>query len=95
MFEAIMTKQLMGWAENTDKLPTEQSGFRKHHSTNDKLVEHAQAVCQAHRLSRCVGTIFLDIEKALDTVWHNAFITNVTHERTCFAAQMDFHLSKG
>ena len=38
-FEAIMTKQLMSWAENTDKLPTEQSGFRKHHSANDKLFE--------------------------------------------------------
>ena len=29
------------------ELPTEQSGFRKHHSTNDKLFELTQAVCQA------------------------------------------------
>ena len=63
-----MTKRLMGWAENTDKLPTEQSGFRKHHSTNDKFFEITQAVCQAHRLSRRVGTIFLDIEKAFDSL---------------------------
>ena len=54
VFETIMTKRLMSWAENTDKLPTEQSGFRKHHSTNDKLFELTQAVCQAQRLSRCV-----------------------------------------
>ena len=39
VFEAIMTKRLMSWAEYTDKLPTEQSGFRKHHSTNDKLFD--------------------------------------------------------
>ena len=71
VFEAIMTKQIMSWAENTDKLPTEQSGFRKHHSTNDKLFELTQAVCQAQRLSRRVGAIFLDIEKAFDRVWHN------------------------
>ena len=45
VFEAIMTKRLMSWAENTDKLPTEQSGFRKYHSTNDKLFELTQAVC--------------------------------------------------
>ena len=32
-------------------LPTEQSGFRKQHSTNDKLFEPTQAVCQAQRLS--------------------------------------------
>ena len=61
VFEAIMTKPLMSWAEDTDKLPTEQSGFRKHHSTNDKLFELTQAVCQARRLSRRVGAIFLDI----------------------------------
>ena len=64
VFKAIMTKQLMSWAENTDKLPTEQSGFRRHHWTNDKLFQLIRAVCQAQRLSRCVGAIFLDIEKA-------------------------------
>ena len=57
VFEAILTKRLMSWVKNTDKLLTEQSGFRKHHSTNDKLT---QVVCQAHRLSRRVTTIFLD-----------------------------------
>ena len=61
----------MSWAENTDQLPTEQSGFRKHHSTNDKLFELTQAVCQAQRLSTRVGAVFLDIEKAFDRVWHN------------------------
>ena len=71
VFEAIMTKRLMSWAENSDKLPTEQSGCRKHHSTNDKLFELTQAVCQAQRLSRRVGAIFLDIEKAFDRAWHN------------------------
>ena len=71
VFEAIMTKRLMSWAENTDQLPTEQSGFRKHHSTNDKLFELTQAVCQAQRLSTRVGAVFLDIEKAFDRVWHN------------------------
>ena len=63
-----MTKRLIGWAENTDKLPTEQSGFRKQHSTNDNLFELTQAVCQAHRLSWRVGAIFLDKEKAFDSL---------------------------
>ena len=64
---------------NTDKLPTEQSGFRKHHSTNDKLFERTQAVCQAQRLSRRVGAIFLDIEKAFDRVWHNGLRYELLH----------------
>ena len=78
VFEAIMTKRLMSWAENTDKLPTEQSWFRKHHSTNDKLFELTQAVCQAQRLSRRVGDI-LDIEKALDRVWRNGLRYELLH----------------
>ena len=75
VFKAIMTKRLMSWAENTDKLPTEQSGFRKHHSTNGKLFDLTQAVCQAQRLSRRVGAIFLDIEK----VWHNGLHYELLH----------------
>ena len=78
-FEAIMTKRLMSWAENTDQLPTEQSGFRKHHSTNDKLFELTQAVCQAQRLSTRVGAVFLDIEKAFDRVWHNGLRYELLH----------------
>ena len=66
VFEAIMPKRLTSLAENTDILSTEQSGFRKHHSTNDKLLELTQAVCQAHQLSRRMGAISLDIEKAFD-----------------------------
>ena len=76
VFEAITTKRLMSWTENTDQLPTEQSGFRKHHSTNDKLFELTQAVCQAQRR---VGAIFLDIEKAFDRVWHNGLHYELLH----------------
>ena len=90
-----MTKRLMSWAQNTDKLPTAQSGFRKHHSTNDKLFELTQVVCRAQRLSRRVGAIFLDIEKAFDSLAQRFTLRTVTYERTCFAAQMDFQLSKG
>ena len=79
VFEAIMTKRLVSWAENTDKLPTEQSGFRKHHSTNDKLFELTQAVYQAQRLSRRVGALFLDIEKAFDRVWHDDLHYELLH----------------
>ena len=75
----LMIKRLMSWAENIDKLPTEQSGFRKHHSANDKLFELTQAVCQAQRLSRRVGAIFLDIEKAFDRVWHNGLRYELLH----------------
>ena len=74
-----MTKRLMSWAENTDQLSTEQGGFRKRHSTNDKLFELTQAFCQAQRLSRRVGAIFLDIEKAFDRAWQNGLRYELLH----------------
>ena len=75
--KVFKSKRLMSWAENTDQLPTKQSGFRTHHSTNDKPFELTQAVCQAQRLSRLVGVLFLDIEKAFGER-HNAtaYVTN-------------------
>ena len=76
-----------------EQLPTVQSGFRKHHSTNNKLFELTQAVCQAQWLSRHLGTIFL--EKAFNTTAQWLTLQTVTYEHTCFAAQMDFQLSKG
>ena len=86
----------MSWAENAGQLSTEQSGFRKHHSTNDKLFELTQAVCQAQRLSTCVGAVFLDIEKAFNRVWHNGLRYDLLHMNApALPAQMDFQLFKG
>ena len=44
-----------------------------------KLFELTQAVCHAQRLSRRVGGIFLDIEKAFDRVWHNGLQYELLH----------------
>ena len=75
VFEAILIKRLMSWAENTAKLPTEQSGFMKYHSTNDKLFELTQDVCQAPRLFRRVGALFLD-RKDIQQSGTTAYVTN-------------------
>ena len=82
VLEAIKTKRLMSWAENTDKLLTVQSGFRKHHSTHYKFFELTQAICQAQRLSRHIGTLFPDIAKAFDRVWHNSLRYKLLHMNT-------------
>ena len=72
VLESIVTS-LYSWAESTNLLPSEQSGFRKKRSVNDKLFQLTQIVAQqfAKRRTQRLGAIFLDVEKAFDRVWHN------------------------
>ena len=73
VLESLVTTRLYLWAEGTNLLPPEQSGFRRNRSTNDRLFQLTQIVAQqfTRNQSPYVGTIFLDIEKAFDRVWHN------------------------
>ena len=73
VLESIVTTRLYSWAESTNLLPPEQSGFRKKRSVNDRLFQLTQIVAQqfAKRQTQRLGAIFLDVEKAFDRVWHN------------------------
>ena len=73
VLESTVTTRLYSWAENTNLLPPEQSGFRKKRSVNDRLFQLTQIVAQqfARRRTQHAGAIFLDVEKAFDRVWHN------------------------
>ena len=73
VLESIVTTRLYSWAENTNLLPPEQSGFRKKRSVNDRCFQLTQVVAQ--QFARCrtqhVGAIFLDVENAFHRVWHS------------------------
>ena len=73
VLESIITSRVYAWAEGTNILSDEQSGFRKNRSTNDKLYQLTQIISHTlcRRKKQYVGTVFLDIEKAFDRVWHN------------------------
>ena len=91
-----MTKRLMSWVDNTDQLLTEPSGPRKLYSTNNMLVELTQAVYQVQRLSRRLGSLFLDIEKRFDRSWHNGLRYDLLHMNAPrFVARMEFQHYKG
>ena len=73
VLQSIVTARLYSWAESTNLLPPEQSGFRKKRSVNDRHFQLTQIVAQqfARRRTQNEGAIFLDVEKAFDRVWHN------------------------
>jgi len=51
-------------------LPTEQAGFRKNRSTADQVCCLTQNIEQAFHDRQVVGSVFLDLKAAYDTVWH-------------------------
>ena len=71
IMESILARRLRDWAEDNGILPPEQNGFRKNRSCNDSLFELTQLAMQTtNRHKQYLGTVFFDIEKAFDKVWH-------------------------
>ena len=70
VLESIVTTRLYSWAESSNLLHLEHSGFRKKRSVNDILFQLTQIVAQqfARRRTQDVGA---GVEKAFDRVWHN------------------------
>ena len=77
VLESIVTTRLYSWAESTNLLPSEQSGFRKKRSVNDILFQLTQIIAEqfakrrTQRLGLGLEAISLDLEKVFDRGWHN------------------------
>ena len=58
-------------------LSLHQSGFRKADGTEYQLVRFVQRWSELLDSSQYVGTIFFDLEKAFDEVWHRGLLTKL------------------
>lgn len=74
IFEKIVLKRINEFTERNNVLNKEQFGFRKEHSTvhQVKRIVNTITTNKSHRKS--TGVVFLDIEKAFDSIWHNGII---------------------
>ena len=75
--ERMVNNRLMWVLESKGLLASEQCGFRKNRSTADHLVRFDSFICYAFAKKEHVLAIFFDVEKAYDTTWKHAILSDL------------------
>ena len=75
--EAMVNARLSHYLEINNLLSPFQSGFRKHHSTNDHLVRLQTEINGAFGKGHKTIAVFVDIEKAYDMVWKHGLLEKI------------------
>ena len=74
LFEKIINIRLLDWAESTQSLHKNQSGFRKHRSTQDNIFKIIETCKNALQTGKKCGMVLFDIEKAFDKAPHKGIL---------------------
>lgn len=70
-FCEVIRQRLTSWADRNHKLPPAQFGFRKGHSTVDKLFVLSALTQRAKKLKEPLYSILVDFRKAFDSIKHD------------------------
>jgi hypothetical protein len=68
LFERILAARLTSFVNQRHLLPHTQFGFRKKHSTVSQLARITDYISHVYNLHKHSGMVFLDLDKAYDTV---------------------------
>lgn len=72
--ERIIFDRILSFAYENDIIPPEQFGFRRKHSTVHALLNLSEKIVSGFNKNLTTIALFLDIEKAFDTVWFNGLV---------------------
>lgn len=74
IFERLLLQRIQLHVDGNHIIPDEQFGFRQKHSTTHQLLRVVKHVKSEFVLKRSTGMVFLDIEKAFDSLWHDGLL---------------------
>ena len=79
ILEKLVFNRLYGFLEESQCIYSLQFGFRKKHSTNHALVEITENIRKALDENKFACGVFVDFQKAFDTVNHDILINKHDH----------------
>ena len=79
IFEKLMHTRLYGFLDRFERLYKYQFGFRNKHSTTHTLINITEAIRKALDEKSYACGVFVDLQKAFDTVNHNILLTKLNY----------------
>ena len=74
MLERIMYTRLYNHLQENKILYSKQFGFQRGHSTDYAIIELVEQIYQNFEENKCTLGVFIDLEKAFDTVDHKILL---------------------
>lgn len=81
IFEKLIANRLNSHIKAKNLLMNQQFGFRQGHSTSHQLLRVTKHIKKEFKKRRSTGMLTFDIEKAFDSVWHNALLYKLSKQK--------------
>ena len=74
VYERVINSRLLSICDENEVIPDEQCGFRSEHGTQEQLLRVTDFISRSLNENKFALGVFLDIERAFDSVWHPAIL---------------------